>query len=123
MASLYSKSRARSQGAFLAEWSNFTRPALVAMAQAGLDLVSAMDTYRGSNLAKVDTDRHDTNAVDHIASLLDHLSDEHGAALKAADALGITADMVALDVAELEAAYATLKARATGSREPLRLAA
>jgi hypothetical protein len=123
MATFNSKQNARSQGAFLSEWQGFTKPALVAMVQAGLDLVSAMDTYRAGKLAKVDTDRHDTNAADHIAGLLDHLSDEHGAALKAGGALGIAADMIELDVAELEAAYVTLKARATGSRQPLRMAA
>jgi hypothetical protein len=120
MATLSSKQNARAQSAFLNEWSNFTRPALTAMVQAGLDLVSAMDTYRGGQLAKVDTDRHDTNAVDHIADLLDHLSDEHGAALKAGDALGIASDMIELDVSELEAAYTALKSRAP---VPVRMAA
>lgn len=112
MATYHSKSQARAQSAFLAEWQGFTKPALTAMVLAGLSLVSAMDTYRSGQLAKVDTDRHDTNAVDHIAGLLDHLSDEHGAALKAGDALGIASDMIELDVADLEAAYASLKARA-----------
>ena len=117
MASLHSKTRARNQAAFLNEWQGFTKPALSAMVLAGLSLVTAMDTYRGGQLAKVDTDRHDTSAADHIAGLLDHISDEHGAALKAADALDIPADMVELDVAELEAAYASLKQRAAGSRK------
>ena len=114
MATLYAKSQARSQAAFLNEWQGFTRPALVAMVQAGLDLVSAMDTYRGGRLATVDTDRHDASAVDHIAGLLDHLSDEHGAALRAGDAVGVPADLIELDVSELEAAYVALKQRAIG---------
>jgi hypothetical protein len=105
MATLYSKNQARQQSAFLSEWTNFTRPALTAMVQAGLDLVSAMDTYRGGQLSKVDSDRHDSSAVDRLAGLLDHLSDEHGAALRAGNELGIAPDMIELDVAELEAAY------------------
>lgn len=120
MATLYSKNRARQQSAFLSEWSNFTRPALTAMVQAGLDLVSAMDSYRGGQIAKVDTDHHDINAVDHIAGLLDHLSGEHGAAIRAADSVSLPAEMIELDVAELEAAYALLKARAPA---PMRKAA
>lgn len=117
MATFQSKHKARNQAAFLNEWQGFTKPALSAMVLAGLSLVAAMDTYRGGQLAKVDTDRHDTSAVDHIAGLLDHLSEEHGAAIKAADELGIPADMIDLDVAELEAAYASLKQRAAGSRK------
>jgi hypothetical protein len=111
MASLYSKNRARSQSAFLAEWSNFTKPALSAMVLAGLSLVTAMDDYRTGQMARADVDRHDANAADHIAGLLDHLSAEHGAAIRTGDELGVPVDMIE-DVAELEAAYASLKARA-----------
>lgn len=111
MASLYSKNQARLQSAFLTEWQGFTRPALVRMIGAGLSLVSAMEDYRGGQMARTDVDRHDTAAVDHIAGLLDHLSDEHGAAIRAGDAVGVPVDMIDLDVAELEAAYASLKAR------------
>ena len=68
-------------------------------------------------MAHAYVDRHDTAAVDHVAGLLDHLHNERGVALQAADELGIAADMVELDLAELEAAYASLKQRADGSRK------
>lgn len=71
-------------------------------------------------MAQADVDRHDASAVDHIAGLLDHLSGEHAAALRAADELGIAADLVALDVAELEAAHASLKGTRPACRSSIR---
>lgn len=96
----------------LSEWQDCQRPALARQLAAGIALASALDDYRNTQLYADDMTRHDLSAVDLIAGLVDHLSNEIGAARKRLDDVNIDPDLVDLDTAELEAAWQLLRRRA-----------
>lgn len=100
----------------LSEWQSFQRPALERMLAAGLSLASALEDARASLMWADDITRHDLSAVDLIAGLVDHLSNEVGAAQKRLDDMGIPVEMVELDTTELELAWQLLRRRADARR-------
>jgi len=94
------------------EWEDCQRPALARALKAGLELASALDDYRSTHLYAADVTRHDLSAVDIIAGLVDHLSNEVGAAQKRLDDLGVAPELVELDTTALELAWQLLRRRA-----------